>query len=152
MRKKRSTKIVCTWSLCQGIRCKRWVNIHVSMQRIFLKLNIRKWSFLLLQQGGYNELMAMMSTKRSAKMLKSMAPWVRNSGLWVGTIWLQYNIAYKFRIFTVNGNYLFLLRIIFFYLIGKSNAQSVDLDILGVGEQIRPYSWWSNIFKFELLW
>lgn len=79
-----------------------------------LKLNIRKWSFLLLQQGGYNELMAMMSTKRSAKIVKSMAPWVRNSGVWVGTLWLQNNIAYKVRIFTVNGNYVFLLRIIFF--------------------------------------
>lgn len=114
MRKKRSTKIVCTWSLCQGTRCKGWVNIHVSIQRIFFLLNIRKWSFLLLQQGGYNELMAMMSTKRSAKIVKYMAPWVRNSGLWLGTIWLQNNIAYKVRIFTVNGNYLFLLRIIFF--------------------------------------
>lgn len=80
------------------------------------KLNIRKWSFLLLQQGGYNELhvMAMMSRKRSAKLVKFMAPWVRNSGLWVWTIWLQNDIACKVRIFTVNGNYLFLLRIIFF--------------------------------------
>lgn len=80
----------------------------------FLKLNIRKLYFLLLQQGGYNELMAMMSTKRSAKIVKSMAPWVRNSGPWIGTIWHQNFIAYKVRIFTVNWNYLFLLRIIFF--------------------------------------
>lgn len=89
MRKKHSTKIVCTWSLCQGSGARAWSIYTYQYSAFYLKkLNIRKWSFLLLQQGGYNELhvMAMMSTKRSAKLVKFMAPWVRNSGLWVGTL------------------------------------------------------------------
>lgn len=91
----------------------------------YLKIKYKKMVFSTFTARGYNELhvMAMMSTKRSAKLVKFMAPWVRNSGLWVGTIWLQNDIACKVRIFTVNGNYLFLLRIIFFLNCGIQCAK-----------------------------
>lgn len=42
--------------------------------------------FYFYSKGDIMNYMSMMSTKRSAKIVKSMAPWVRNSGIWVGTL------------------------------------------------------------------